>query len=448
MSISILYSLIQVRATIHLNLKDAEKMAVSHSLISKLANIEKLKAQHTLDMATAALMPKLFLGLNYDYYHSNPFDENSKINLPLHLLGGSAEMTQEQAPNNSMPKSLKSVSLSGAKLGFNFPIDFFGTSYAGMKGAEQKLEVSQEQEELKKKEALFISRKAYLGTLLLKGGVKVQKHVFKSITKRLDKMQKMYELGVVAKVDVIRMEYEFLKARANVMDAKHNYLEALDNLKLLLNIPLNTKVKLSDVTVDEKLYKVTESEESLVKKALDNRNDYKAMMHAVKGMEFKKWNDYATRLPSLSVYTALNGSSNSINSDSSSLMLAAGIALNIPIYDGGFSDAKYSIASREQEALELQKNHLAESIKKEVSSAYNSYQLAVKNLESSKKSADLAEENFKITNLKNDDDSINALEYLDAQAAYIAATTGYNNAKYQLLISYAELKNSIASEDL
>lgn len=62
-------------------------------------------------------------------------------------------------------------------------------------------------------------------------------------------MQAQYDVGVVAKVDVLRSQVELSNAQQSLIQAENNYQVAEANLNKIVGLPLDTQLKLDKILV-------------------------------------------------------------------------------------------------------------------------------------------------------------------------------------------------------
>ena len=117
----------------------------------------------------------------------------------------------------------------------------------------------------------------------------------------------------------------------------------------------------------------------------------------------------------------------------------AGLAINVPIYDGNLKKSQIQQAEIEFEKTNLLKGEFERSVKLQVKSAYSNFLIARKNLESRKRTLEIIEGIYDKTLVKFKEGVGSSIEVTQAETQLFDAQALHVNAIYDLLNSKTDL---------
>lgn len=124
---------------------------------------------------------------------------------------------------------------------------------------------------------------------------------------------------------------------------------------------------------------------------------------------------------------------------------AIGISLNIPIFDGLEKQAKIRQAKLKYEKSVRQEQELLNSFNLELANARTSFANALRTLESQKRNTDLANEVYRVAQVKYQQGVGSSLEVVQAESEYKAAQNNYINSLLDVLTARVDLKKALGS---
>ncbi len=292
---------------------------------------------------------------------------------------------------------------------------------------------------------LLAVQTAYLNLLAAKETLVSANASLDSYKQSYTEAQKRYKLGMVSLSDKLQAQTRYEQALLAVVLAEDEVKQRSGKLAVLLNLSPSTSLKLIKPVFDKHATEIeTDDVEQLMKEALQNREEIQAQQSMQQAAKSNLNAAKTDMLPSISANasTTLNDSSwkrhSSYNRDN-----AAGIAVSMPLFTGFSNFYKVKAASwrYEQELANMQNLRL--SIQNEVWRSYQNYKTAVRSYEISQTVLASAEENHRVAFRYYQVGKADILTLLDAVAQLADARQNKISAFYSLLLSKANLYDSI-----
>jgi outer membrane protein TolC len=261
---------------------------------------------------------------------------------------------------------------------------------------------------------------------------------------QLDKTQKMFELGAVAKVDVFRSKVNLGNDKIQMLLQKNALISAKNNLNLIMgrdpNAPISIKTEFS-------LKPAYGNLDELIETAWQNNPDLKRSEEDIYGYDLQVSRSYAALWPSLGAFFNYNRSNEFIERVYSGFdknwTMNYGLGISVNLFNG-FRDktriqkSKLAVRSAQEEFEELKRTTRGAII--QLIDNYNSYLQIIDinedNLEAAKEEYRLAEERYRIG-------SGTALEVREAQVNLTRAEETLVAAQYNARITQAQLEQKL-----
>jgi outer membrane protein len=120
----------------------------------------------------------------------------------------------------------------------------------------------------------------------------------------------------------------------------------------------------------------------------------------------------------------------------------AGIGLQYNLGAIWKTGAKVDAAKARLHQAQAQQGILSDQVRLEVNHAYQAYLLSLKKIEVYKKSIEQADENYRITKNKYDNNLVTTTELLDADVAQLQAILNYTFSKADAMVAYKILQKT------
>ncbi len=286
----------------------------------------------------------------------------------------------------------------------------------------------------------FDVKKGYFSILKAKTGLQTVNSLKEMAKEHLKTAEAFFNEGLVTKVDVLKTEVFLADAEQQIMQADNAVALAKSGFSFLLNRPLS-----ADFEVEDILERMKEKNDIEYWTALsyENRPELKGMKSLSKiyghGVELEK----SGYKPQIALFSSLlfdRGSQPPVDEWADSWN--AGIALELDIWNWGETKYKVERARRQKEEIDAQSALLQKSIELEVKAAFLNMATADKQIGTSKKSREKAEENLRMTDLLYREGMATTTDVLGAQTDLTSARNNYYQALYDYQIAYAQLEKA------
>lgn len=403
----ILNTAVALAAPVELTLDESIAMALRNNPTVKMAESDKNKAAWYIDQTQAAKEPTLGYTFGASHYKQQPggaiddkFSHNLILTMPLYTSG-----------------SLENK-IAQAKL--------------GLKSADLSLEKAKQQIKLD-------ATTGYYGILQARNSVKVAQESVDSLAEHLKNVQAQYDVGTVAKADVLRSEVELANAQQTLIKAQNSYELAVSNLNNVIGLPLGTELTIKD---ELKYQKYPLSLDESIQYALNNRPDIAVANIAVESAQKNIQIAKAGNRPSVSASAATGWYDNDLpGADNNSWSI--GVTATWNVFDSGLTKSQINQANAALEKAKEQARQTSDSVQLEVRSAYLSMKEAEKRIETSQVAVAQAQEDFKIAQVRYSAGVGTNIDVLDAQVALTTAKNNYNQALYDYNTSKATLEKAM-----
>ena len=255
----------------------------------------------------------------------------------------------------------------------------------------------------------------------------------------LKNVEAQYEVGVVAKVDVLRSQVELANAKQSLIKAENAYQIAEANLNKIVGLPMDTQLKLDNILV----YTPYEND-------MQYCLDY-AAMHRPE-LEQAKQNVEAAKgalrvaisghMPQVNASASQNWNDSNWPGDENGNW-AVGVTVNLNIFDSGVTVSKIHGAEADLAKAHETYRDTVDLVNLDVRSNYLNLREAEKRIDTTKLAVSQAEEDYRIAQLRYMNGVGTNTDVLDAQVALTDAKTNYLQAMYDYNTCKTNLETAI-----
>jgi len=262
---------------------------------------------------------------------------------------------------------------------------------------------------------------------------------------QLNKTQKMFELGAVAKVDVFRSRVNLGNDKISMLLQKNAVTLAKNNLNLSMGREPSTPIKIT--TAGLEIRPEYSDTNDYIAQGLEQNPGIKQNEEQVKSQSLQASRAHGVLWPAISVFFNYNRSHEGLRQVYRDLdknwNMNYGVALRFNIFNGLQDKVriqKSKLAERNaMETYEESKRNLSATVAQQIND-FNSYleiiEINEDNLEAAKEEYRLAEERYRIG-------SGTQLEVREAQVNLTGAEETLVRAKYSALVTQAQLDNAL-----
>jgi outer membrane protein len=402
-----LLNTVALAAPLELSLDDSVALALKNNPTVKIAVAEREKYAWAVREALAGYGPTIGYSHSdkrYEQAHSddpkNDFNNTVNLSLPLYT-GGRTEGLVSQSR----------IALQVADLG-----------------------IAKTMQQLK-----FDVTTGYFSVLQTRNLLQIAQESVDNLASHLRNVQAQYDVGTVARSDVLRSEVALADAQQELIKAQNNYDIAVAKLNNIMGLSHGTDIRLKE---DLKYIQIGTTLEDGIKYALQNRPD---VIQADANVKYYKEGVKVSRagfLPTLS----LNGSNNwnddrfpgSTNSNWQVTLTASLTLFDTQLTLSKVKEAEATVAKYDETARQTK-----DSAALEVREAYLGIKEAEKRIETTKVAVAKAEEDFAIAQVRYNAGVGTNLDVIDAQLALTKAKTNYTQALYDYNTSRSKLDKAM-----
>ena len=282
---------------------------------------------------------------------------------------------------------------------------------------------------------------AYYQVLQQKSLVSVQEEAVHLLQEHLKNVAIQYDVGTVAKSDVLATNVQLANSQQNLNTALGNYQIAVAQLNNLLGLPVDTEIA-TGTEINFVSYDLTEDE--CLEYALKNRPDGVAASYGVKSAKAQTAAAKSGYRPNINVVINGNESGEGLfKADHNGERWAVGVELSWNIFDNGVTAAQVEqYKAVEKKSLSLNRQQL-ETIELEVHSAYVNLMTAEKNILTTATAVDKAEEEFSIAQIRYVEGVDTNLNVMNAQEKVVETRNNYYTAIFNYNIGRAQLEKAM-----
>lgn len=399
--------------TLELTLGDALTLAMGNNPQLTSVDAARQAANRRVQQARAGYWPTL--GYSYNAARvridnplvsgsliENGYDNQLALSWTLYN-GGSTQATVKQAKEN-----------------------YLGKTY-GVLQAEQQLKLNTTQ--------------AYFTVLQAEKQTGVAEESVARLEEHLKNVKLQYEVGIVAKADVLRSEVEVANARQELIKARNSRDLAYAQLANLIWVPMDTKLVLKD----ELTYV---PDDRKIREAIDYAKIYRPEIHIsesnIKAAEASVKGARSGYLPTVTVSAGYGRSD-----DGTKWQGWDDMGWNVrgtvkwTLFDGFYTSGKVGEAMATQTQAEEDYKLTVQSVELEVREAWLNMQEARERIETSAVAVSQAEEDYKISQARYAAGVGTNLDVLDSQVALTTAQTNNVSALYDYNNSRAALDKAM-----
>ena len=448
--LSLVFSSIASAKSLDLTLEDAVNLALQNNLALKVASYGMQEARASVKSARGRFGPKLSLDANVFVWDkeltfevSQPSPEVMAKHADVLLKYGDLLMA---LPDLMSFGNIRDRVTSQLSLSVTQPLTPLYSIYKGYKIARLAEDAQNQALSMTRAQVTFDVTKAYLSLKQAQAGVKIARIAIEQLKAHVSQAQAFYDNGIIGRSDVMKVELALEQANQGLIQAMS--FEELAKSALAVAIGGDRSVDINPVSEFEDPPQLAEKQfEDLVAEAFRKRQELKALDAQVEIAEAMKdisiWN-MVPQIVGLFTYQHNEGMGFVYPKDS----WFFGGALKWDFFEWGASYYQISASKAKAMQARLQRQRAEDGVFMEVKKAYLDLVAAQKTLEVTRKSLELAEENYRLEKARFEAHTNTATDLLDAQSALTRAKLEHANALYNFYVAKAALSKAVGEEGL
>ncbi|MCX7970326.1 MAG: TolC family protein [Negativicutes bacterium] len=395
-----------VTAEMQMTLQDAINIALQNNLNIAVAYSQKDQAAAQLDYARALQGPTL------SWQNQSQVNENSTYR-PNPYTAPLNTQNQNYSNTFSLSYTIADAGLTSGKVG----------------AADYNLKLQAAKVDSSRENIRFNTAYYFYSVLAASQLVKVDQEAVQRSQEHLKNVQAQFAVGTVAKSDVLRTEVELANNQQTLIRDQNRYKLAVANLINVLNLPLNTEIKLDDSEL--RYTRVGISLDAATDYGMKNRPEITqaAMQVGVAEQTLQQARaGQGITLQFQAQEVMSDGTFPGFSSGDSNA--SAAVVASFDIFDNGQTSSQVAAAEKglaaARQQLDLQKLQTALDVKQ----AYLSMRDAEERIAATKVAVAQAEEDYKIAVVRYEAGVGTNLDVLDAHKSLTQAQTDYLSALY------------------
>ncbi|MGE5558253.1 MAG: TolC family protein [Bacillota bacterium] len=410
-----------------LTLEESIVAGMKNSPMTKLNDLNLYKARCAVQKAASALWPSASLMGNatkmYDMY-SDPFDYTFMMALLNKINYNTSDPVwpDEMAP---MDLTYYTAKVNVNQILFSPPV-FKSYQIAKLYYGQERFKWEKSRQDL-----ILNVVNAYLSALKAKHFYELAQENVNQAGRYLFMTKVRFDVGLVTKADVLRMEVALATAKNNLSKADIGFKISLLGLKNLLGLPLDQEIEL--VEVEPPAFYELASPQEMLAEALEKRGDYlsgKIIVELAKiGVSLAKGNYWPNLMASASY-----GQSgvNELDFDNNKWTLS--LSLNWNLWDGGKTQAELGDARASLKQARINLDMTAKNIGMELTQIYLNNNEVQQRLALNQKAVEQAAESLRLAEKSYEAGLITTMALDDARLALETARLNHLQAKFDAVI--------------
>lgn len=416
--------------TVELNLEDAMQRAFNTNPAITIAGYERDSARASYNAARNSRW------ITIEGKHSTQrggYDDN-QISTKYSYNNVTGEIETNYVPGNKNIKNSHSNTLTAS-----MPIYTGGKLSGTIKKAKAGYLYSEQGLQKAYNDMRSTVTNGYFDMLQADNMQKLGRESVERLADHLKNVEAQYEVGVVAKVDVLRSQVELANAKQSLIKAENAYQIAEANLNKIVGLPMDTQLKLDNLLV----YTPYEND-------MQYCLDY-AAMHRPE-LEQAKQNVEAAKgalrvaisghMPQVAATASQNWNDSNWPGDENGNWYV-GVSVGLNIFDSGVTTSKIHGAEADLAKAHESYRDTVDLVNLDVRSNYLNLREAEKRIDTTKLAVSQAEEDYRIAQLRYMNGVGTNTDVLDAQVALTDAKTNYLQAMYDYNTCKTNLETAI-----
>ncbi len=259
------------------------------------------------------------------------------------------------------------------------------------------------------------------------------------LEEHLKDVKAQYDVGVVAKVDVLRSEVELANAQQSLIKAENGYQLAEASLNRIIGLPLNTRLQLIQ-TLDYVPYDI--DLDYCLDYAITNRPELEQARQGIEAAHGSLLVARSGYQPQVGVSASKSWSDKEWPGDENGNW-GVGVGVSMNIFDSGVTMSKIHGAKADLAKAEETYRDTNDAVMLHVRQSYLNMREAEKRIQTTQVAVSKAEEDYHIAQVRYMAGVGTNTDVLDAQVALTNAKTNYTQALYDYNTSKTDLQNAI-----
>lgn len=324
---------------------------------------------------------------------------------------------------------------------------FDGSFFVGLKAQRLYRELVQKQAKLPELDIKSNVQKAFLAVLIAERNEGLLQKNIANLQNTLRETKAIYENGFAEKLDVDRLELSLNNLNVEAGKVQRLIELSYNLLKFQMTYPTNEEIQIEG-DLDALLAQINVESAAAEQLDLSMRPELAVIETGEELAQMNVKRLKAAYLPSLVGFANYNKQlqrNDLFDSDESPWFTVSniGASLQVPLFDGFDKKAKLQRARIELDKTAIQKRDFERGVALEVQNAKIAFLNANQTVETTKKSLEMAQQIYDITQIKYKEGVGSSIEVTQAERELYAAQSAQMNALYELLVAKTDLDKAL-----
>jgi TolC family type I secretion outer membrane protein len=293
--------------------------------------------------------------------------------------------------------------------------------------ANISVEISELGLESSKQNVLFDVIRAYINTLKAEEMLAIAEESKNRLVEHLRVTKRRFEVGQVAKNDVLRAEMELSNSESELIHSEKALALSYETLKKVIFIE-DENLLIRPIAY---IHKDRRSMKEMIDFAYEKRPDYHQLVRAKelakKDVSLAKTDFF----PKISIFGEYERSGEDFFPDDD--VFTVGGSISVPIFEGGIRSVKLRRARHDHSLSEYKEAEMKKQIRLEVIESFLHMEDLLATLKAIDKQIEHAEENMRIVKLRYQEGEATNLDVLDANLLLVKARTDFATLNYDIM---------------
>lgn len=422
--------------TLSLTIDESIELALEHNRNLEIAREKFAEAGEAVGEAGTAFLPRITGEMNYTRLDMAPFFPTKAFA----NFGGGAPPSPD---GEEMPKKIE-IGLPNnysASLNLQQPVFTAGKLKRSYQISVHAQKSARHEVERALNELIFTVKQRYWNLVKTRLSRHLAAESVKLLKSQLYDLENMYEVGLAARVDLLKTRALYSEAKLNLIKAENMNRLAEKNFCNTVGLKLSTPIQPISQPSDKPVEEV--SLPLLIRRSLVNRPELEAFdqqkMIAEKQLEINK----RGYLPE--VFFSANLGYNYPDREYNSQFYTTwtmGLFASVNIFDWGAVAHKCEQARSRLKQAKLARRDTEEAIRLDVTGAYLNLMESGRAIQTAYEARQQADENYRVTQEKFKEGLVSNTELLDAHTLLIRARNSYHSTVIDYTIAEANLKRA------
>ena len=321
------------------------------------------------------------------------------------------------------------------------PIYNGGANWAAVSLAQAQESGSENSIEDTKQQVILEVKTRYLRILQARELVALTQKSLESSEEHLRSSQKMLEVGLRSRTDVLRWELQKANNEGRLVEAENNLEFEFAALKQVMGVPYEEEFGVNPLPFDPEA--LTKGLDEQIRQTKSKHPGLKVVEASIDAQQAGVRLAWSAFQPKVNFVYQLGWEKNNTLALDSFSFWSAGVSVNIPIFHSFSNLASLQEAKAELNRLQETKRDSERALTLEVIRARLNVESSIKRFHIAKKAVEQADENLRVLNNTYEVGLAANIDVLDAQVVHTKAYADLINARYDYWIAKTQLDRAM-----